>query len=177
MQAQDVVDFWREAGPDKWFRKDDAFDAQFRDRFLPAHEAAARGEHDDWLRDAEGALALLVLLDQFPRNAFRGSPRTYATDPKAREIARAAIDAGYDTQAAPELRGFFYLPFMHSEELADLQRCVELSEALGGETYRYAMHHKGIVERFGRFPHRNAVLGRKSTPEEERFLAEGGFGG
>lgn len=177
MQANDILTFWREAGPEKWFRKDDAFDARFRDRFLATHEAAARGELDDWAATADGALALLILLDQFPRNAFRGSPRTYATDPKAREIAKAAVAAGFDREVDPQLRSFFYLPYMHSEDLADLRQCVELSKAVGGEHHKYAVHHMGIVERFGRFPHRNAMLGRESTPEELRFLAEGGFSG
>jgi uncharacterized protein (DUF924 family) len=177
MQAADVLTFWRDAGPARWFRKDDAFDAEFRERFLPAHEAAARGELDGWLRDAESALALLILLDQFPRNAFRGSPRMYATDAKAREAARKAIAAGFDTQVDAELRNFFYLPLMHSEELADLERCVELTRCIGGEPHRYAQHHRDIVQRFGRFPHRNAILGRTSTPDEERFLDEGGFAG
>ena len=177
MQPSDVLDFWREAGPQRWFRKDEAFDADFRSRFLALHEAAARGELDAWRDTPDGALALLILLDQFPRNAFRGTARMYATDAAAREVARAAVDSGFDVLASPELRPFFYLPFMHSERLEDLDRCVELSKAVGGEHHKYAVHHRGIIERFGRFPHRNAVLGRKSTPEEERFLAEGGFGG
>lgn len=177
MQASDVLDFWRAAGPERWFRKDDAFDAQFRERFFAKHEAAASGALDAWADTADGALALLILLDQFPRNAFRGMPRMYATDAKAREVARRAVDAGFDRQVDAQLRQFFYLPFMHSEQLADLDRCVELTRALGQDSHRYAMHHRGIIERFGRFPHRNAVLGRPSTAEEEAFLAEGGFGG
>lgn len=173
----DVLAFWREAGPQRWFRKDAAFDAVFRARFLAAHAAAARGELDAWSGSAEGALALVILLDQFPRNAFRGSARAFATDAKAREVAAAAVDAGFDQQVESALQGFFYLPFMHSEQLADLDRCVALTRPMGGEQHRYALHHRSIVERFGRFPHRNAVLGRDSTPEEQRFLAEGGFGG
>lgn len=177
MQASDVLDFWREAGPQRWFRKDDAFDARFRERFLSTHEAAAAGALEAWASTADGALAMVILLDQFPRNAFRGTPRMYATDAKAREIARRAVDAGFDRQVDPELRPFFYLPFMHSEQLEDLDRCVELNRALGEDNHRYAVHHRAIIERFGRFPHRNAVLGRPSTPQEEAFLAEGGFGG
>jgi uncharacterized protein (DUF924 family) len=176
-QADDVVSFWRDAGPERWFRKDEAFDAQFRDRFLAVHEAAARGELDAWSAHAQGSLALLILLDQFPRNAFRGSPRMYATDAKAREVARPAIEAGFDLQVEPQLRPFFYLPLMHSERLEDHDRCVELARPVGGEHYRFAQHHRSIIERFGRFPHRNALLGRASTPEEEAFLQEGGFGG
>lgn len=173
----EVVRFWREAGPGRWFRRDDAFDADFRARFLPAHEAAAAGGLRDWPDTAEGALALVLLLDQFPRNAFRGTARVYATDAMARAAADAAIRRGLDQAVATELRQFFYLPFMHSEQLADLERCVALNEALGGESLRWARHHRDVVARFGRFPHRNAVLGRASTPEEERFLAEGGFPG
>jgi uncharacterized protein (DUF924 family) len=175
--AAEVVAFWRDAGHERWFRKDDAFDASFRDRFLPTHEAAARGELDAWLASAEGALALVILLDQFPRNAFRGTPRVYATDGKAREAADAAIRLGFDLACAPELRSFFYMPFMHSEALPDLDRCVRLMEPLGGESARYAAHHRAIVERFGRFPHRNAILGRETTAEEQRYIDEGGFSG
>jgi len=171
----ELLQFWREAGPQRWFRRDDAFDALFRERFLAAHEAAAAGRLDHWAATPDGALALGLLLDQFPRNAFRGNARTYATDAKARAAADAAIAAGHDLQVDPALRPFFYLPFMHSETLGDLDRCLELTEALGGEHLRYARHHRGIVARFGRFPHRNAVLGRPSSEEEERFLAEGGF--
>ncbi|HSV46069.1 MAG TPA: DUF924 family protein [Ramlibacter sp.] len=175
--AADVVAFWRAAGPDRWFRKDQAFDTQFRERFLAAHEAAARGEHGDWAQDADGALALLILLDQFPRNAFRGSARMFATDAQARAVAVAALAAGHDQQVAPELRNFFYLPFSHSEALADQDRAVTLARALDSDTLRWAILHREIIERFGRFPHRNAVLGRSTTPEEQRFLDEGGFAG
>lgn len=176
--AQAVVDFWREAGPQKWFKKDEAFDAQFKSRFEAAHEAAARGALDDWAADAQGALALLVLLDQYPRNAFRSSARTYATDAKAISIARSAMDAGLDKKIDdPALRAFFYLPFMHSESLADQERSVVLCEHAAPDNLRYAKHHRDIVARFGRFPHRNALLGRKTTPEEQQFLDEGGFTG
>ena len=172
-----VLAFWRTAGPERWFRKDEAFDNDFRRRFLLAHEAAASGELAAWSASAEGALALLILLDQFPRNAFRGSPRMFATDAQAREVARNAVDAGFDRQVAPELRNFFYLPFMHSERAADQDLCVRLARELGGESERFALHHRSIIERFGRFPHRNPVLGRASTPQEQAFLAEGGFSG
>ncbi|MBI2770969.1 MAG: DUF924 family protein [Burkholderiales bacterium] len=175
--AADVLAFWREAGPGRWFRKDDAFDESFRARFLAAHEAAARGELDAWGGSDDGALALLILLDQFPRNAFRQSARMFATDAKAREVARAAISAGFDTQADAALRAFFYLPFMHSELLADQDRSVELNRPLGDESLRYAVMHRDIIEKFGRFPHRNAVLGRATTPDEQRFLDQGGFSG
>jgi uncharacterized protein (DUF924 family) len=174
---QQILQFWGDAGPSRWFRRDDAFDAAFRERFLAAHEAAASGSLAAWADSADGALALVLLLDQFPRNVFRGTPRVYATDAQARATADAAIRAGFDQQVDPALRQFFYLPFMHSENLEDLDRCVALNEAVGGQALRYALHHRDIVRRFGRFPHRNALLGRRTSPEEERFLAEGGFAG
>ena len=172
-----VLAFWRDAGPQRWFRRDDAFDAEFRERFLAAHVAAAAGRLQSWLDDAEGALALVLLLDQFPRNAFRGTPRVYATDAQARAIADAALVAGFDRQVDAALRRFFYLPFMHSEELADQERSLALNADAGDDALRWARHHRDVVARFGRFPHRNAILGRDSTPEEARFLAEGGFTG
>lgn len=173
----ELLRFWRDAGARRWFNPDPAFDAELRQRFLATHEAAAAGRLDGWAGNADSALALVLLLDQFPRNAFRGTARMYATDAKAREVAAGAIAAGHDQQVDAQLRPFFTLPFMHSEELPDLERCVALNEAIGGESLRFARHHRDIVARFGRFPHRNAVLGRPSTPEEERFLAEGGFRG
>ncbi|RYY86868.1 MAG: DUF924 domain-containing protein [Comamonadaceae bacterium] len=176
-QAADVLAFWRDAGPERWFRKDDAFDAAFRERFLGLHEQAAAGALDDWADTADGALALLILLDQFPRNAFRGTARVYATDPQARRIAQQALARGDDTRVQAELRPFLVLPMMHSEDPADQALSVEKTAPIGGENHRFALHHQDIVRRFGRFPHRNAVLGRASTPEEERFLAEGGFTG
>jgi uncharacterized protein (DUF924 family) len=175
--AADVLGFWREAGPARWFHKDAAFDDEFRSRFLAAHEAACRGELDAWPNDAQGALALLILLDQFPRNAFRGTPRMFESDARARELARQVLQAGFDEQFEPDLRNFFYLPFMHSEHLPDQDLSVALTARMGDSALRYAKRHRDIIERFGRFPHRNAVLGRESTPEEERFLADGGFGG
>ncbi|MEJ8835875.1 DUF924 family protein [Ramlibacter sp. AN1133] len=176
-RPHEVLRFWEDAGPRRWFKPDADFDARFREGFLAAHEAAAAGAMDPWLASAEGALALVLLLDQFPRNAFRGTARMYATDAKARAAADLAIRAGFDRTVPQELRQFFYLPFMHSEQLADLDRCVTLNEQVGGESLRYARHHRDIVARFGRFPHRNAILGRPSTPDEERFLGEGGFAG
>lgn len=176
-EAADVLAFWRDAGPERWFRKDASFDTLFRERFLALHERAAAGALDAWADTADGALALLVLLDQFPRNAFRGSARTYATDAKAREIARAALARGDDGQVAPELRGFLVLPLMHSEDPRDQALSVERSAPIGGRTHEFALHHQDIIRRFGRFPHRNALLGRASTPDEERFIAEGGFAG
>jgi uncharacterized protein (DUF924 family) len=175
--AHDVATFWREAGPQRWFAKDDAFDAEFKSRFEAAHHAAATGALDAWADDAEGALALLVLLDQFPRNAWRNSGHMFATDGKARAVAGAAIRAGLDQQVEPAVRPFFYLPLMHSESLADQERSVELNAALDANTQRYAVLHRDIIARFGRFPHRNESLGRESTPGERKFLDEGGFAG
>jgi uncharacterized protein (DUF924 family) len=175
--ASEVVAFWREAGPKRWFRKDAAFDTGFRKRFLAAHDEAARGELAGWAKGAEGALALLILLDQFPRNAFRAAARMFATDPQALQIARHAIAAGFDQQTEAELRNFFYLPLMHSEALPDQQRAVALTQPLGADSYRFALMHRDIIERFGRSPNRNAVLGRPTTPQEQAFLDGGGFAG
>jgi uncharacterized protein (DUF924 family) len=149
----------------------------FRERFLGTHEAAARGELDAWLATPQGALALCILLDQFPRNAFRGSPRMFATDAKARDVARNALGQQFDRQVDDELRQFFVMPFMHSEDLADQHLCVRLSKELPTDTLRYAEMHRDIIERFGRFPHRNAALARETTVEEQRFLDDGGFSG
>jgi uncharacterized protein (DUF924 family) len=175
--ASDVVGFWREAGPSRWFSKDAPFDTEFRTRFLGAHDSALRGELDEWAQDAQGALALLILLDQFPRNAFRGTPRMFESDAKARQVARLAVQAGLDAQVDADLRSFFYLPFIHSEQLADQDLGVALTRKLGDDSHRHASMHRDIIERFGRFPHRNVVLGRATTPEEQRFLDDGGFGG
>jgi uncharacterized protein (DUF924 family) len=173
----DVLAFWRQAGPTRWFRKNAEFDAEFRDRFLGRHEAATRGELDGWAASAEGALALLVLLDQFPRNAFRDTPRTFATDARALAIAKQSIAAGFDFATDTGLRNFFYLPLMHSENLGDQQQAVGLTAALGGDPHRFALLHRDIVARCGRFPHRNPILGRDTTAQEQQFLDEGGFAG
>jgi len=176
----DVVDFWVAAGSKAWFAKSEAFDEEVRARFEAAHHAAARGEHADWAATAQGALARVLLLDQFPRNIWRGSAHAFATDPLARATARAAIAAGHDLAAPVDLRYFFYLPFAHSETLADQDFGVPLSEALeraGGDSARWAHLHRDIIARFGRFPHRNRCLGRLTTPQEQAFLDEGGFAG
>jgi uncharacterized protein (DUF924 family) len=175
--AHDIAVFWRDAGPARWFAKNDAFDTDFKSRFEAVHHAAAAGALDGWAVDAEGALALLVLLDQFPRNAWRNSAHMLATDGKARAVARAAIEAGLDRQIETALRPFFYLPFMHSESLDDQERSVALNAALDAATQRFAVLHRDIIARFGRFPHRNKMLGRDTTPEEQRFLDKGGFTG
>lgn len=176
-QAQAVVAFWRDAGPDRWFQKDDSFDRSFAERFGDLHGEAAAGRLDGWLATPEGALALVLLLDQFPRNCFRGTSAVYATDAKARQTTEAALSAGHDRAVEPELRLFFYLPFAHSEDPADQERSVALIAPLGPEQARHAEGHRDIVRRFGRFPHRNAILGRETTAEEQRFLDEGGFAG
>ena len=176
-EARAVVAFWRAAGPALWFAKDDAFDKRFRDRFLAAHEAVARGEFADWATSADGALALVILLDQFPRNAFRSTARMYATDGYARLAADAAIRAGHDRAVENEIAKFFYLPFAHSEDLADQERSVALTRRLGEPDLSHALGHRDIIRRFGRFPHRNPILGRSMTREEQNYLAGGGFKG
>ena len=176
-EAREVLKFWREAGPALWFAKDAEFDARFRTRFLVAHEAAARGELESWMSTPEGALALVLLLDQFPRNAFRDTPRMYDTDASARKAARTAFAAGYDQRLPRELRKFFVLPFAHSEDLADQERSVALSRRISPDDLAHAEHHRDIVRRFGRFPHRNRILGRESTAEEQQYLANGGYQG
>jgi len=176
--AAEIVSFWRDAGPDRWFTKDTAFDEQIRERFLDTYEAAAAGKLSGWEHSAQDALALLILLDQFPRNMFRGDARTFATDPLARAVAAGAIVRGFDSQVPAELRSFFYLPFEHSEDLADQERGIAFYKASGdADGLKWAEIHADIIRRFGRFPHRNAVLGRTTTPEEQKFLDDGGFSG
>jgi uncharacterized protein (DUF924 family) len=173
-----VVKFWRDAGPKAWFAKSEAFDGQIRERFEAWHHAAARRELDGWAATADGSLGLLLLLDQFPRNLFRNSGHAYATDPLARHFARRAVAAGHDRAVEPSLTGFFYLPFEHSEDLADQERSVALAQATGdANRIKWAMVHRDIVVRFGRFPHRNISLGRETTEIEQEFLQSGGFAG
>mgnify|MGYP000957784018 FL=1 len=177
-ESTDVIAFWRNAGYERWFVRDDAFDARFDQRFRGLHFRAARRELEGWMGDAEGTLALVLLLDQFPRNCFRQSAHSYATDGLARHYAGRAIEAGFDAQVAPALRIFFYMPFEHSESLEDQQRSMDLFRALGDGNYlKYAQLHYDLIARFGRFPHRNEVLGRASTQEERDYLAGGGFSG
>jgi uncharacterized protein (DUF924 family) len=173
----DVLAFWRDAGPDKWFTRDDAFDAEIREKFLATYEAAAAGKLSAWEDTAEDMLALVIVLDQFPRNLFRGDARTFAADPLARAAANRALKRGYDQDLPAEDRGFFFLPFMHSEELADQLRCVELYRAAEDANLKHAEEHRDIIRRFGRFPHRNDMLGRATTAEEQAFLDGGGFKG
>lgn len=183
----DILDFWFPAetrpGPAQpggadnpaWFRPPPGFDDQVKRRFLAAYEDAAAGGLDGWAATADGALALVVLLDQMPRNMFRGQARSFAADGKALALAQEAVERGFDREMPAAWRKFFYLPFEHSEDRAMQARSVALFGAAGDkEGLRWAEMHKAIVDRFGRFPHRNAILGRPSTPEEAAWLKEGG---
>ena len=172
-----VLAFWRDAGYDRWFTRDDAFDAEVREKFLPTYEAAVAGKLGDWEATADGALALCIVLDQFARNMFRGDARTYAADPLARAAANRALKRGDELDVPAAERGFFFLPFMHSEDMADQDRCVALYREAGDDNLKYALRHAEIIRRFGRFPHRNAALGRATTPEEQAYLDAGGFKG
>lgn len=174
----DVLGFWRSAGPEKWYARSQAFDSAIRLKFEPVHHAAARGAYDAWAETAEGSLALLILLDQFPRNLYRDSGHAFATDPKARAVARHAADAGFHLQVEPQLRQFFVLPFEHSEDLADQDFGLAMATELGdADVLKWVKIHRDIVVRFGRFPHRNRCLGRTTTPAEQAFLDDGGFAG
>jgi uncharacterized protein (DUF924 family) len=173
-----VLSFWRDAGYDRWFARDAAFDARCRADLLDAHHAAARRELEHFMESADGALALTILLDQIPRNVFRDSGHAFATDPLARHYAACAIDRGDDRVVDPALRVFFYMPFEHSEAMADQERSVALAATLQGEDGRvyldYAQRHREVIARFGRFPHRNRALGRDNTTEEQAWLDAGG---
>jgi len=174
----EILSFWREAGRDRWYKKDEAFDAEVRRRYLALWRKAATGELSSWETSDDGALALTIVLDQFPRNMFRGDAQTFATDAKARDVASRAIARGTDARIEPALLEFLYMPFMHSEQLSDQLRCIELFRACNGaENLKYAEEHAEIIRRFGRFPHRNRMLGRVTTPEEQAFLDGGGFSG
>lgn len=172
----EIVGFWRDAGPAKWYKRDADFDREIGERFGALHAAAAAGAHEDWAKTAEGSLALLILLDQFSRNLYRGSPQAFAQDARARDVAAAAIDAGFPAEVDPALGEFFCMPFMHSESHPDQMRCIVLSHRWGtAKTVEFARIHERVIRRFGRFPHRNAVLGRHTTAAERRFLENGGF--
>ena len=185
-RARALFDFWfgppgdpdREKHREIWFRSTTEFDDELREKFLVDYEAAAAGKLESWETTPEGTLALLLLLDQVPRNIFRGMPRTYATDAAARAVADRTLARGFDQMVVPAWRLFFYMPFHHSEDLSDQRRAVVLSATLqrnrdrGGSLRRYGRSYVEVIERFGRFPHRNAILGRQSTPEEIAFMAE-----
>jgi uncharacterized protein (DUF924 family) len=173
-----ILSFWRDAGGDRWYRRDDAFDAEVRARYLDLWRKAAAGGLSAWETADDGALALTIVLDQFPRNMFRDDARAYSSDKLAREVAARAIDRGVDTRIEPALLEFLYMPFMHSERLPDQLRCIDLFRgAEYSENLGYAEQHADIIRRFGRFPHRNRILGRATTAEEQAFLDAGGFSG
>lgn len=174
-----IIGFWRAAGPGRWFSKSDQFDAEVGRRLGSLHYWAAAGMLDHLAtQSAQGALALIILLDQVPRNMFRGTARAFATDEHAREIARYALARGFDKRVPKLLRGFFYLPFMHSEDVEDQELCLALYEELKDPLgFEYAEVHLDIIRRFGRFPHRNGALGRETTKAEKQFLSQGGFAG
>jgi uncharacterized protein (DUF924 family) len=174
----DVLAFWRSAGDARWYKRDDAFDASVRERFLSLWHKAVAGELSSWETTYDGALALVILLDQFPRNMFRDDPNAYSSDTQALEVAHRALARGAGKRIEAPLLQFLYLPFMHSENLADQLRCVDLFRTTDDtENLRYAEEHADIIRRFGRFPHRNRVMGRTTTPEEQAFLDGGGFSG
>lgn len=173
-----ILAFWREAGRERWYERSDAFDAEVRRRFLALWQEAIAGDLASWEGSDDGALALVIVLDQFPRNMFRGTPQAFASDALARDVARRAIDRGVDARVDPVLLEFLYLPFMHSEHLPDQLHCVALFQNTEkAENLQYAREHADIIQRFGRFPHRNRLLGRDSTEEEQAFLDKGGFAG
>lgn len=176
--VEDVLGFWfGELEPADWFKKSDQTDAAIRDRFAKLYVALSRQESDALVASPRQALAAVIVLDQFSRNMFRGNRQAFATDPLARTIAAQAVEAGFDAGLSTDERVFLYLPSEHSEDLADQHRAVELISALGNDEYtKYAIAHRDVIERFGRFPHRNAALDRASTPAEEAYLAKPGSG-
>lgn len=171
---RDILDFWfKETPRERWFASDPAFDETVRARFEESWRAAQKGAYADWGETLEGALALILLLDQFSRNMFRGKAEAFATDAMARDAALHALQRGFDLEAPDSVRSFFYLPLMHSEALSDQEQCVRLTrQRLGDDhfSYSYALRHREVLARFGRFPARNAALGRASSPEESAFL-------
>lgn len=176
LTPEDVISFWfSEEAKAKWFEPDDAFDNLLRERFGAASEEAQFGVFDGWADSAEGALALVLLLDQMPRNIHRGTRKAFTGDEKALAVAGEALAKGLDAPLTPDQRNFLFMPFMHSERLEDQERGLVLFERKNsGDGLKFMRLHRDIVARFGRFPHRNAVLGRKSTPEELAFLQQPG---
>jgi len=177
----DILRFWfEETKPAQWFQKNEAFDELIRQRFLPDFELAMKGIFDGWMEEAAGALALVILLDQFPRNMFRGHARAFDGDTRARDVTRYALTKRHDFVLDTDRKAFLYLPMEHSEALADQDKSVELFATLKDKNpvyFDYAIRHRDVIVRFGRFPGRNKALGRANTPEEETYLAEqnGGF--
>ena len=172
----DVIDFWfSQRVKPLWFKKSSEFDREVKQRFLDAYQLAKTGSLNDWRSEPHGALALIILLDQFPRNMFRGTSQAFATDGQAVELTKYAVANNYQQDLSTEQQAFLYMPLMHSENQADQARCVELFTKLGKEdNLKFAIKHQKIVARFGRFPHRNQILGRESTPEEREFLTQPG---
>ena len=181
MHPSELLDFWFGQERKAWFEKNPAFDEEIRRRFLSLYESAAAGKLKHWQEKPIPCLALVILLDQFPRNLFRGSATAFAADPMAREAARVILENGWDRTMTPDERMFAYLPFEHSESLADQERCLALMKEIAvfpqtADLPKWAEAHLAIIRRFGRFPHRNAALGRASTPEEAEFLKQPGSG-
>ena len=179
-RPEDVLAFWLdEVGVEGWYRSDDDLDAEIRDRFLDAWKLARDGSYSLWLTHPSGSLAYVILLDQFPRNMFRGDRNAFATDPIALAAAKMAVGRDWDIKIDPPARQFFYLPLMHSESLSDQDRCVRLVKTRlpdAAETLVHAKAHREVIRRFGRFPYRNAALGRSTTRVEAEFLDSGGYG-
>lgn len=174
----EVIAFWKQAGSQKWFAKDDHFDAEIINRFSGMYEDTAAGVLDAWADDPKGCLALILVLDQFSRNMFRGDAKSFAADEKALEFARLAVSRKYGPHIDEDLRPFLFMPFMHSESMPNQEESVRLQEQGGAaENIDAAKWHLDIIRRFGRFPHRNAVLGRKTTEAEQLYLDDGGFKG
>ena len=174
----DVLSFWRHAGQERWWARDDAFDTVIRTRFQGLWETARGGKLASWQTTDDGALALVIVLDQFPRNMFRNDPKMFSTDAMALAVAKASIAQGRDKRADATMRGFFYLPFEHSESMDEQTLCIDLYRKAGdADGLKWAKLHADIIKRFGRFPHRNTTLGRKTTPDEAKFLKDGGFAG
>lgn len=172
-----VLAFWfSELTPDDWFKKSDATDALIAERFQALHTELAAGVPQDWLRTPHGAVAAIIVLDQFPRNIYRNTPHAFASDALALALSKTAIAAGQDAGLTTDERVFLYMPFQHSEDLADQQRALTLFQATNEKTLTFAHKHHDVIAEFGRFPHRNAILGRTNTPEEEAYLAQPGAG-
>lgn len=171
-----IIQFWK-ASSDKWFSKDAAFDQEFEKLLLPEYKRAAEGLLEEWMATADGALALIILLDQFPRNAFRNTLRMFATDTLAVQYARRAMQAGFIDEIKGDIRAFLIMPYMHAEDLSDQDMSVKLFDILGQPWLKHAKEHREIISRFGRFAHRNGILGRQTTAEEQTFLDGGGFQG
>jgi uncharacterized protein (DUF924 family) len=179
--AREILDFWiEETGPEGWYNGSEELDARIQERFGEVWDKAAAGEFNDWGCDKEAALALIVLLDQFPRNMFRGLDKAFSTDRKALCVAKKAIDKGFDLLVPEPQRQFFYMPLMHSESLTDQERCVRLMKTrmpeTGAQNLVHARVHREVIRQFGRFPYRNSALKREMTAQEAAYLNNGGYG-